>query len=212
MPRLKRPSPSMAVALVALFAALGGTAVAAKVIITHTSQIKNGAITRQDLAKSVINSGRIQDGSIRPDDLNGKLRSSAAADVREAVRPSGPDDVAEGASERVATLDLPAGSYVVLAKTTLTAPSQDNGILDPGDTLGGHCELTVGDENDEARALLGGPGANSPGTLNMQLTRTLGDNGQAVLECDVSSAPWRASDTTIIAIPAAGTDRQSVDG
>ena len=203
----------MAVALVALFAALGGTAVAAKVIITHTSQIKNGAITRQDLAKSIINSGRIQDGSIRPNDLNGKLRSSSAGDARETLRPNGPENVAEGAAETVATMrDIPAGSYVFLAKTTLTSPSQDNGILDPGDTLGAHCELTVAGENDEARALLGGPGANSPGTLNMQIARTLGETGQAELECDVSSAPWRADDTSIIAIPVGGAQRENVDG
>ncbi len=203
----------MGVALLALFVALGGTATAAKILINNTNQIKNGTITRQDLAKDVINSGRIQDGAIKAQDLSAKVQSSVGGQALEAHRQSGPDNVAENAGETVATLDaIPAGSYVFIAKSTLTAPSQDNGILDPGDSLGGHCELTVEDDNDEARALIGGPGANSPGTLNLQLSRTLGNGGDAKLECDVTNAPWRADDSSIIAIPVGGATRQSVDG
>jgi len=50
--RVPRPSPAMIVALVALLVATSGTAVAAsKVLITSSSQIKNGAISSADLSK-----------------------------------------------------------------------------------------------------------------------------------------------------------------
>ena len=41
----RRPSPAMIVAVVALLAALTGTATAASVLITKSSQIKNGVIS-----------------------------------------------------------------------------------------------------------------------------------------------------------------------
>ena len=46
---MHRPSPAMIVALLALFVALSGTAVAAKSLITKSSQIKNGVIESSDL-------------------------------------------------------------------------------------------------------------------------------------------------------------------
>lgn len=56
-PRLRRPSPAMIVALVALFVALGGTGYAALKLPKNsvgTRQIKNHAVTKGKLAKSVI--------------------------------------------------------------------------------------------------------------------------------------------------------------
>lgn len=49
---MKRPSPSLIVALVALFVALSSTAIAAGVIITSSSQIKNGVLTLKDFKKA----------------------------------------------------------------------------------------------------------------------------------------------------------------
>src|SRR3954447_3320662 len=51
MPR--RPTPSMIVALVALFVALGGTAVATRYLVTSPKQLKPGVITERLLAHSV---------------------------------------------------------------------------------------------------------------------------------------------------------------
>ena len=203
----------MTVALIALFVALGGSATAATFIITSSSQIKDGAVAKRDLAVGSVNSGRIANGAVRPVDLNGQLRSTLGAEAYEVVRSAGPENVGEGEKATVATMrDIAPGSYAFFAKTTLTSPSQDSGILEPGDALGAHCQLEVEGDLDEARALIGSPGANSPGTLNLQLTRVLGEKGTAKLVCDVSNAPWRASDTSIIALPIPQTPRQIVDG
>ena len=48
--RIHRPSPALAVAVVALFTALAGTATAAGVLITNSKQIKPGVIQTSDLS------------------------------------------------------------------------------------------------------------------------------------------------------------------
>lgn len=63
-----RPSPAMVVALVALFAALGGSAYAASSI--GTKQIKNGAITAAKLKKEAVTGVKIKDGAISGAKLN----------------------------------------------------------------------------------------------------------------------------------------------
>jgi hypothetical protein len=49
---IRRPSPATAIALVALFFALAGTATAARVLITSSAQIKNGTIQVVDLTRN----------------------------------------------------------------------------------------------------------------------------------------------------------------
>jgi hypothetical protein len=49
----RMPSPALGVALVALFVALSGSAVAATTFLVHTNNIANGAVTRAKLAKAV---------------------------------------------------------------------------------------------------------------------------------------------------------------
>lgn len=55
MSRLKdrMPSPALVIALVALFVALSGSAVAATTFLVHTDNIANGAVTRAKLARTV---------------------------------------------------------------------------------------------------------------------------------------------------------------
>jgi hypothetical protein len=50
MLRVRRPSPALVVAFLALFVAVGGTAAAAGVLITSSKQIKAGAIDASDLS------------------------------------------------------------------------------------------------------------------------------------------------------------------
>jgi hypothetical protein len=60
--RFRRPSPAMAVALAALFVAMGGSAVAATQLLVHTKDIANGAVTNRKLANGAIGLSKL----IRP--------------------------------------------------------------------------------------------------------------------------------------------------
>ncbi len=71
---LRRPSPSMAVALLALFVALGGTSYAtAEMIVPNdsvgTAQIKNDSVTRAKLAHHSITSVLIKPGALLASDF-----------------------------------------------------------------------------------------------------------------------------------------------
>ena len=51
-PKVRRPSPALLVAIVALVVASAGTATAASLVIRNSGQIKNGAVRSADLANS----------------------------------------------------------------------------------------------------------------------------------------------------------------
>ena len=207
---MKRPSPSMTVSLVALFVALGSTATAATVLINSSSQIKDGAIKRQDIAQNTIDTGRIKDKTLTVGDFSKPLQGSfGAAETVEAFRKVGPEGINDGANAVVAELkQLPAGAYALFAKTTVFAPSNRDGLLSQGDSVSAFCQLDADGNVDDARALIAGPSANAPGTLNMQLTRTLARPTDVELRCAVEGASWRAADTSIIAIRISGAERQ----
>lgn len=57
--RSRLASPSLVVAIVALVAALSGTAVAAKYMVTSSSQIKNGTIRGADIRNSTISLAKL---------------------------------------------------------------------------------------------------------------------------------------------------------
>lgn len=206
----------MMVSLVALFVALGGTATAAKVLITSSSQIKNGTIQRADLAKSAVNSARVKDGSLSVTDLNTSAQDAieaASTKALEAFRGSGPEGVPADQSSTVATLkNIPEGAYAIFAKTVLTAPENTAGLIGQGQSIGGHCVLEAGGDTDQSYVLLGSPGSNAPGTVSMQLTRTFAGTGSAKITCDVTNENWRASNTSIIALRLGVAPRQDVDG
>jgi hypothetical protein len=63
-----RPSPALVIACLALFAALSGTALAAKASI-GSRQIVNGSVRTVDLRDSAVNSAKVADTSITADDL-----------------------------------------------------------------------------------------------------------------------------------------------
>src|ERR1700712_5556198 len=68
MPRLKTPSPAMAVALLALFCSLSGTVVAASTLLpknsVSTAQIKNGSIRGVDVAPGSLTGAQIDAGTL----------------------------------------------------------------------------------------------------------------------------------------------------
>ena len=212
---MKRPSPSMAVALVALFVALGGTATAAKVLITRSTQIKAGVVKRSDIAKNAIDSSRVADGSLSTSDLDAATQSaltqSGGGKALEVVRAGGPTNVQDGKEATVITLaDIPAGAYALFAKTNVSGVSS-SGVLAQGQSVSGACRVETGDETDKGFVLIGTPGSNSNGTINLQLTKTFSGTGTVRMVCSVSGANWSAGGASIIALPISSPNRQSVD-
>lgn len=67
--KFHRPSPALAVSLVALFVALGGSAVAATTLLIHTKNIANGAVTNHKLANGAVGLAK----------LNTQVRSALTA-------------------------------------------------------------------------------------------------------------------------------------
>lgn len=218
--KVSRPSPSMVIACVALFVALGGTALAAT-LITSSSQIKNGVVTGADLKNKTIRSADIADSTITKGKLSKGLQSQIGGatpgsfTAREAVRRAGPDGQAAG-QRTVATLPgLEPGTYAIFAKTTLAPATTDGGLL--GELLRndrsafGRCRLNVGGDEDVAQEAIANPGTRQPSTVNLQLTRTIDSAVNAELICE-SNIPWGAADTSILALKLSGSSRQDVTG
>jgi hypothetical protein len=212
----RRPSPSLVISILALFVALGGTATAAGVLIKSSSQIKKGVVNSGDVADNALSGRDVKDSTIELNDLSATARGAiadAGTQALEAFRIAGPQNVEASKEARVATLsNIPPGAYAIFAKTVLTANQTGTGFFNEGDPLSGHCKLDASGDTDEARALLGTPGANSPGELMMQITRTFGSTGTATLTCDVQPATWSASNTSIIALRLGKAPRQAVEG
>lgn len=230
--RLGRPTPSFVISMVALGVSLGGTATAATMVISSSKQIRAGSVDASDVRNSSLTGvdvkngslkgADIKDGSITSADLESKLRQAASGrsasvvSAREAVRKAGPEDQSPG-SHRVATLPaLEPGTYLLLAKTTLTVAQSDQGLLDvllrASKTANGRCTLGSGGDQDDARQTIASPGSQGPATLNLQLTRTIASPTDITLDCDVNDVRWRASDTSIVAVRLGESSRTDVTG
>lgn len=146
------PSPSMIVALVALFVALGGAAYAGVTLSNNTvrsativnGQVKtvdlaNSAVTNAKLKNNAVNSAKVKDGSLQATDLSPAAQTALKTNVAafHADSTGGPDFLAwTGAEQVVSTVNLPAGNFVVFAKVL----ANNNGAAQA--TVG--CELRLG--------------------------------------------------------------------
>ena len=72
-----RNAPALAVGFFALFMALSGGAYAANQAMFSGRDIKNGSITRADIARETINSHNLEDGHVLRRDLSPDVRESA---------------------------------------------------------------------------------------------------------------------------------------
>lgn len=207
-----RPSPALVVSIVALVVALTGTAVATnRLLITSSSQIKDGAVTGRDIRKGTITSRNLS-SALRRQTLTASSVGGpepAAATVAEAHRLLGPDS--KGGSLEIAQLRLAPGAYAVSAKTTLLPIRTDNGLLETllrdNKTVVSHCNLDVAGTGDYAAAPVTGPGTLHEATLYTQATRTLDRPGTVTLTCRIDELPWKATNTSIVALRVSGASR-----
>jgi len=189
-----RLSYANVIATIALFIALcGGTAAAAKIVITGKN-IKNNTVTSAD----------VKNYTLQAKDLKkGLLGSAAAAPLSsaafQAARDAGPTGVAPSQNyTNVATLSVAPGSYVIFAKIDLQSDAQDSS----------RCRLTAEASQDESNR---GLRANGTGEAhNLQLAHTFTQPGAVSLLCRTSSGNWSASDTKILAIKVGSAQAQGI--
>jgi hypothetical protein len=169
-------------ATVALFAALSGTSYAA--IKVTGKQIKNNSIASTDVKNFSVGRGDLAKGILESTKAT-PLNSMAY----QAERDAGPAGVAASADYTpVATLQVPPGAYVILAKADLQAD----------EVSASHCQLQAGSLLDvSARGLRSN---STPEAQNMQVAYTFPGPGTITLSCKASDGTWTASDSKILAV------------
>ncbi|MTD44192.1 hypothetical protein GKE82_07720 [Conexibacter sp. W3-3-2] len=226
--KISRPSPALIVSIVALVVACAGTATAASVLIKNSSQIATGAVTSSDvkngsligadLKNRTVTGSKIAANTIGADKLAPVVRNTLQGQGltgTEAVRKAGPENVAAGGATITRITQLQPGTYFLAAKTTITGVAGDLGLgelLRPNKTASAECTLEVGGDVDKARTVVASPGAETPQTVNLQMTRTIGAPTDAILTCSVTNVPWRASDSSIVALKLQGSTRVDTAG
>ena len=197
--KLRPPSPALAVSIIAVVIACTGSAVAATVITSK--QIRNGTIQNADIKDGTILSKKLSKGT---QDLIKKKAGAAPTGriAHEVIRKSGPEGVPANVITRVATLTVPAGAYSVQANMVMTAfagPTAPlEALLGANGSLSGTCSLNAGGPTHSSTGTVVVNDRQTPTTLSMQLTRTVGAPTEFALDCS-STAPWRGSETSIIA-------------
>jgi hypothetical protein len=167
---------------IALFAALSGTSYAA--VKVTGKRIKNGSIRSTDVKNFTVG---------KSDLAKGMLESSNATPLNsigyQAERNAGPTSVAASADyTTVATLQVPPGAYMILAKTDLQSD----------DLASSHCQLQAGPLLDVAARGLRPNG--TPEAMNMQVGYTFPAPGAITLSCKTSDGNWTANDSKILAV------------
>ena len=217
----RRPSPALIVSILALVMATAGTATAAKVLITSSSQVKNGVITSADLRDGGVLGKDIRNGAVtleklaanaKPKTTSGGQTGGSQTNAFEVFRKDGPVTGEANKLQRVLTMNnLAPGVYAIFAKSILTSSGSDGGLFGQGQTTGGHCKLDAAGDVDESRVILGTPGANAPAGLSMQITRSFDKPSTVALDCEATTQ-WRATDSSIIAIRVESSPRTPSDG
>jgi len=226
--KISRPSPALIVSIVALVVATAGTATAASILITNSSQVKAGAINGSDIANKSVNGVDIADGTIGDRQLKkgavttDKLAPSVKSaltnqgfSATEVIRKVGPTKTPAGQKDIATLAQLAPGTYAIFAKTTITAELGNNGLgelLRQVRTVSAQCVLSAGGDQDNANGMVASPYSQAPATLNMQITRTLDAPTDVKVSCTINDYPWNASDTSIVALKLAGSTRTDTQG
>lgn len=187
---IRRPSPAMVVACLALLVALGGTGVAATVALAPnsvgTAQLKNNAVVSTkvkngSLLRVDFKSGQLPAG---PQGPAGPAGPAGAAGAAGAAGPAGPSDAyarflngpvaVPAALTTLANLSIPqAGKYVLWAKAYFT--STVTGVVT--------CRLAAGADNDQSQTYVQ-PGL--PFTLSNLVVHEFTAAGSADFQCSAT--------------------------
>ena len=215
MKKRNRPSAAMIVAVVAMVLALGGTATAARILITSPSQIKNRVITGKKLKKRSITADLLARGVL----VQGRAGERGAAGPKGDPGPAGPKGdpgvagprgpsettmftrdtgvTVTGTESDVATLiaetpELPPGAYLLQAKLVAQSTGDSDQIL-------AFCELRARTRNDVSFVTLGdGGGSVMLAPLSLQVAERSDVPVVARIGC-WGDAPYAVSSVTLTA-------------
>lgn len=220
--KLRRPSPALIVAIIALVVACAGSATAATLIGTkqirnnavNSAKIKNSSVTSADIKNGTIASGDLSKATLKRIDAGGSGGGSTAS-AQEIIRRLGPANIAANIDARVASGTLPAGAYVINAKTTAVALGGDTniveGLFNTGASGGANCRLDVGGDVDRADGNIVVSNRPSPVTMSMQMTVTVGAPTDVSVNCAAGLA-FSVNNTSIIAQKVASVSRTESGG
>jgi hypothetical protein len=199
--KLRTPSPALAISIIALCVALGGSAYAATQITSK--EIRNGTIQNVDIKSGTIQSTRLSSGVQKILKKKGASSAAAAGTVAtEAIRKSGPENQPPGGLVTIASMTIPPGAYVITANTVMTAFTGTTNILEAlfgsNGSRGGTCTLDAAGVDAVSYQTIAVNDRQTPATLGMQLTRTVAAPSEVKLMC-AGDIPWRTSETSIIA-------------
>jgi hypothetical protein len=206
--RTRRISPAMAVAMVALVVALGGTAVAAHRVLAPANSVNSAAVIDHSLQTRDFKKGLLKAGPVGRTGATGPTGSAGPAGPAGAPGPIGPSNafvhyqtgpVYLGDSDlpvQVTTLAIPAaGTYMLWAKTYGTS----TGV---GDTV--TCDLTAGGDVDQTVADVEN---GKPQSMAMNVAHVFTGPGTAVLSCVTDGTGMFANYGTVSAIQVANLTR-----
>jgi hypothetical protein len=163
----------MAVALLALFIALGGSAYAAEKIRIGSAQIIDNSVRSVDLRNNDVQSADVRDGSLLAADFApGQLPEppSAFATFRDSF------DLVTGANQSVpvASLAVPAGRYAIFAKLYTGVP-----ISGLSETI--RCRLAAGADFDNS--IVNHDALIAAVPLSLQVVHEFASDGTIDLSC-----------------------------
>ena len=169
--KLRRPSPALVIAVVALFVGLGGGAYAANKI--GTNNLKNNAVTSKKIKNNAVNSNKIKDsavtskkiknGEVKGEDLGGGTIYDYGPGGGKLEPPFGEPANSENKS---ATAECPEGKVVVTAGVSIL-PGQIAVGSNPDPAPG---KIAI----SESFPVFSGPG---PGTANAWIVKAIEVNG-----------------------------------
>lgn len=228
-----RPSPSMIVACVALFVALGGTSIAAvsqlaansvgtaqlKNNAVVTAKIKSGGVGASDIASNAVQTAKIKNSAVTAPKIGaGAITNAKLAD--NAVNSAKVEDGSLAASDLAAgTIPAPTAALVrflngpVAVPATLTTlanlsiPAAGNYVLIAKAYVTGSatvtCRLEAGTDFDESRATPGS--ATDPQTIVTLVGHSFTAAGSVDFRCSRGAAGDAAAQFIKVAAIQAGT-------
>ncbi len=200
----RRPSPALAISIIALILAVGGGyAIGAAKI--GTSDIAKQAVTNKKIAKKTIKASRVADNTLGGDQINesklGTVPKADAADTAKAadtagVAGTGRSTFKDGATQitapstgTVLSLDVPKGSYLFIAKGVLAKA---------GNTLIS-CTTAAGADSDTSLSHID---ASANDTIVNTVVHTFDAAGAAVFQCNNPAGnPLFVTNAKLTAIP-----------